>query len=55
LRMTTPACSSTGGGGRPPNSREQEIIKLWNEQKLNSADFTGGDVIAFLQQLPRFI
>jgi hypothetical protein len=55
LRLTTPACSSAGGGGRPPNKREQEIINLWNERKLNSADFTGGDVTAFLQQLRRFI
>lgn len=55
LRLTTPACSSAGGGGRPPNNREEEIINLWNERKLNSADFTGGNVIAFLQQLRRFI
>jgi hypothetical protein len=55
LRLTTPACSSAGGGGRPPNNREQEIINLWNERKLNSDDFTGGNVIAFLQQLRRLI
>lgn len=55
LRLATASCSSAGGGGRPPNNREQEVVNLWNERKLNSADFTAGNVIAFLQQLRRFI
>lgn len=54
VRLTTPACGG-GGGGRAPNLREQEIIELWNERKLNSSDFTGGNLVAFLKQLRRFI
>src|SRR5947209_6442274 len=55
LRLATPACGGRGGGGRLPNPREQEIIELWGERKLNSADFTGGNVVAFLKQLRRLI
>jgi hypothetical protein len=55
LRLTTPGCGGGGGGGRLPNRREQEIFDLWNERKLNSADFAGGNVVAFLKQLRRFI
>lgn len=50
LRLATPGCPSGRGGG-PPNPREQEIIELWRERKLTSAEFTGGNLVAFLNQL----
>jgi hypothetical protein len=52
LRLATPGCGqSSGGGGRQPNSNEQDIFSLWLERGLGSADFTGGNLIAFLKQL----
>lgn len=49
--LSTPGCSSGGGGGRPPNSQEQSIFALWDRHKLNSSDFKGGNLIAFLKQV----
>ena len=53
--LRTPACSDGGGGGRLPNPREKRIFDLWSERHLNGRDFTGGDVISFLQQLRRIL
>jgi hypothetical protein len=55
LRLVTPGCGSSSGGGRPPNPQEQEIIQLWTERKLNSPEFTAGNVVAFLKQLRRLV
>jgi hypothetical protein len=48
--LSTPGCSGTGGG-RAPNAREQRIFELWEKLKLNSSDFIGGHLIAFLKQI----
>ena len=53
--LSTLACARSGGGGRPPNSRESSIFDLWNKRGLNSNDFNGGQLIAFLKQLPQFL
>lgn len=52
LRLSTPSCSS-GGGGRLPNEAEAGVIDLWRKLGLNSPNFDGGDVVAFLKQLQR--
>ena len=51
LILQTPACSSSGGGGRRPNPHEREVMDLWEKLGLNQNNFTGGKVIAFLKQL----
>ena len=52
LRLTTPGCGGSGGGcGRPPSTNEKAIFGLWDERGLNSRDFTGGALVAFLKQL----
>jgi hypothetical protein len=53
LVLVTPTCASAGGRGRAPTAHEQEIFDLWNQLGLNGADFTGGNVVAFLKQLRR--
>lgn len=53
LVLITPTCSSGSGGGRPPTAHEREIFDLWDRRGLNSLDFTGGNVVAFLKQLRR--
>ncbi len=55
LRLSTPSCSGLAGGGRAPTQEEQKIFDLWNERKLNSNDFSAGEVVAFLKQLGRLI
>jgi len=49
--LSTPTCATTGNGGRPPRPHELQILNLWNQQKLNEPEFTGGNVISFLKQL----
>lgn len=51
LNLATPGCAGGGGGGRPPNQEEEAVINLWNQQRLNSPDYHGGNLIAFLKQL----
>jgi hypothetical protein len=52
MTLTSPGCGSNGaGGGRLPNTREQEIFNLWDQMRLNQRDFNGGHVNAFLQRL----
>ena len=53
MALSTPSCTSGGGGGRPPNAQEQRIFDLWEKQGLNKPDFHGGNLIAFLKQLRR--
>ncbi len=55
VSLTTPACGSSAGGGRPPRPDEAEIIELWNKHKLTSTEFTGGDLVAFTKQLRRHL
>lgn len=48
--LSTPGCGGARGT-RQWSAREQEIINLWRKHRLNSADFRGGDLVAFLRQL----
>ncbi|MBU4258550.1 MAG: hypothetical protein KKI12_12840 [Proteobacteria bacterium] len=53
--LSTSTCGANGGGGRPPRLREKEVFDLWNQRGLNDADFTGGNLVAFLKQLKRLL
>lgn len=55
IRLSTPACSKSGGGGRPPNPQEKAIFDLWDERGLNQANFSGGNVVAFFKQLRKLL
>ena len=44
-----------GEGGHAPNTNEQEVFDLWSKRGLNSADFAGGNLVAFLKQLRRLV
>jgi hypothetical protein len=55
MGLSTPACSAGGGGGRPPTPQEKAILDIWNQQRLNTDDFSGGNVVAFLKQLERLV
>lgn len=44
-----------GGVGRPPRPQEKKVFDLWDQRGLSSADFTGGNLVAFLQQIKHFL
>lgn len=52
--LSTPNCEM-GGSGRAPARREREIFDLWGQRGLNRADFSGGNLVAFLEQLKRLL
>src|ERR1700722_4417719 len=52
--LSTPACGG-GGGGREPNHKEHEILRLWNVRHLNVQDWAVGELIAFLKQLSKLL
>lgn len=51
LNLSTPACGGGGGATRAPTPAEAEIFRLWEKHKLNTDEFSGGNVVAFLKQL----
>lgn len=54
--LSTPGCAATvqrAASHRPPNPQESQIYALWDRHGLNDHGFTGGQIIAFLQQLRR--
>jgi hypothetical protein len=52
--LSTPTCGSAGGD-RQPTTKEKEVFNLWKERGLDNADFTGGNVVAFLKQLKHLL
>jgi hypothetical protein len=55
ISFATPACASTGVGGRAPTAREQGILDLWIKHGLNERGFSPGSVVAFVKQLMHVI
>jgi hypothetical protein len=53
--LRTPACAGGGGGGRTPNPCEREVVELWAKLGLNDSDFAPGNVVAFVQQVKRYL
>ena len=55
VALSTPNCSGGAGGGRPPNAKEQRILDLWAQHRLNTNEFGPGEVVAFVRQLRRLL
>lgn len=53
--LSTPTCGASTGGGRRARPSEQEVFDLWNQRGLDSADFSGGNLVAFMKQLRRLV
>lgn len=53
--LSTPACGVSGGSVRPPRPHEKIVFDLWNQRGLNDANFTGGNLVAFLKQLKHIL
>lgn len=48
--LATPGCGRDGGRGPKPS--EQQIFDLWKKRGLTEEDFSGGNLVAFVKQLP---
>lgn len=55
ITLSTPACASGGGLGRPLTPQEHGILELWRQHGLSSLDFDGGQVVAFLKRLRKYL
>lgn len=51
--LSTPTCARVGGGGggRPLNQEELKVLSLWEKLHLNTPEFSGGNLVAFLKQV----
>lgn len=53
--LSTPTCPASGGGGRKPRKRENEIFKLWEDRGLKNENYTTGSLISFFKQLRKYL
>lgn len=53
VSLSTLQCLGSGGGGRQANPREQRILDEWARHRLNTMEYTGGQLIAFLRAVWR--
>jgi|SRR5436309_2762667 hypothetical protein len=51
VTFATPECGGGGSLGRTLTAKEQRILELWRKHHLDAPGFTGGNVVAFAQQL----
>lgn len=55
MNLRAPRRADGGGGDRLPNPREREVLELWAKLGLNDPDFAPGNVVAFVQQVKRYL
>ena len=55
VALSTPHCSHGRGGGRRPNEKEEEILKIWEKEHLNEPSWTPGNLFAFVNQVHHLI
>lgn len=55
LRLTTPVCAGSGGGGMAPTAQEMQIFELWDKMGMNRDDFSPGKLIAFRAHLKKIL
>jgi hypothetical protein len=53
--LSTPSCGSGGGGNWEPNAVESEIIEIWKKLGLNTSSFAGGNLVAFVKQIRKYV
>lgn len=51
--LSTPTCKNRVSGSRQPTPRENMVFDLWKKRGLDNPDFTGGNLIAFLNQFDK--
>jgi hypothetical protein len=53
--LSTPQCSIGHGGGRHPNEKEEEILKLWEKERLRDPNWTADNLISFVKKTHRLV
>lgn len=51
--LSAGSCSSSSCAGRPPNSRERELITSWNVMTIDEIPLNSGKIISFLNRVKR--
>lgn len=51
MRLSTPGCGATGGGGRAARGVEVKILEIWREMHLNSAKVSHGNVWSMFRRV----
>jgi hypothetical protein len=54
FRLITPGCGS-GRGTKTLSPLETEILALWIDHRMNTNDFTVGNLISFVRRLVRLL
>jgi hypothetical protein len=49
--LSTPCCGHRGGGSRPPNRKELQILEWWEHLRLDRDDCDPANLGVFLQRL----
>jgi hypothetical protein len=55
VALETVNCLSRPGARREPNALERSLFDLWERSRLREANFTSGNLAAFVQQVRRLI
>lgn len=55
MTLATADCSGSGGGGRMPNSEEEEAFALWKKLGLDRKEFQGHTLVAFFKQVRKIV
>jgi hypothetical protein len=51
VALATCDCAGGGGGGRAPNSKERDILELWERCGLSHAHFAAANLLEFLKRI----
>lgn len=55
ITLATANCQSAGGGGRLPNSEEEQAFELWKKLGLKRDGFDVHNLVAFFKQVRKVI
>jgi hypothetical protein len=56
IALSTPTCQQSGsGGGRSPNRQEAQVLRIWEDEKLHTNQFSVGNVIAFVKRVTQLL
>ena len=54
VTLGTPACGG-GSGGREARGVEIQILEIWREMRLNTTDFSAGNIYAALRRVHQLV
>ncbi|ATZ73387.1 hypothetical protein CWC33_06585 [Idiomarina sp. X4] len=51
LCLSAGICNNSGGGGRPLNTHENEIVEYWNRLDVEAPSLNSGKLVALLNSI----